>query len=70
MDVIHLTPAQVAAGVQDRFSRDWWTVERHADGGCDLVPCRTDAAVAAAVLGTVLAALSGDDAWMDAAWEV
>ncbi len=61
MDVIHLTPQQVAAGVVDRFSRDWWTVERHADGGCDLVPCRTDVAVGV---------LSGEDAWLDAAWEV
>ena len=55
-DVIHLTPAQVAAGVQDRFSRDYWFVERHADGGCDLVPCCTDVAVAV---------LSGEDAWLD-----
>ncbi len=59
MDVIHLTPQQVLAGVADRFSRDYWTVERHADGTADLVPCRTDAAV-----------LSGEDAWLDAAWEV
>ena len=56
MDVIHLTPAQVSAGVADRFSRDYWTVERHADGTADLVPCRTDAAVAV---------LSGEDAWLD-----
>ncbi len=53
---IHLSPAQLAAGFLDRFSQDYWRVERHEDGTADLWPCREDVAVAG---------LKGDDAWLD-----
>ncbi len=57
MDIIHLSPADVANNVQDRFSADYWRLDWSPDHAeCDLVPCRTDAAVAV---------LCGEDAWLD-----
>lgn len=56
-EAIHLTPAQVAAGVHERFDPAYWSVEWSADRReCALRPCRKDAGVEA---------LCGEDMWLD-----